>query len=97
MKLTRRFILGLLHARNLNPKVTPKSKNFVALAEELVLEHDGLVKDDLPPKSYDKFHKEMVDFKAKASRYMGGGSLKKLIKNPHRQVILGLHFRFFIV
>ena len=86
MKLTRRFILGLLHARNLNPKVTPNSSNFVELAEELVLEHDGLVKDDLPPKSYDKFHKSMLDFKSKASKYMGSGSLKKLFRNPHRQV-----------
>ena len=77
MTLTRKFILCLLHARNVDPKITPFHKDFNALAKEIVLEHYGLHLDDLSDKK--EFGRLIAKFASKARKYLGRRTMKTFI------------------
>ena len=81
----RRFILCMLHARisNGNP-VSPKHPDFIDLAEEFILEHYGVDKDQLLSRT--DFRKDLSRFKHNAKTYMGKNSFKKFIKDDNCQV-----------
>ena len=77
MTLTRKFILCLLYARNVDPKITPFHKDFNALAKEIVLEHYGLHLDELSDKK--EFNQDVSKFASAARKYMGSRSMKTFI------------------
>ena len=81
----RHFILCMLHARisNGNP-VSPKHPDFIDLAEEFILEHYGVDKDQLLSRT--DFRKDLSRFKHNAKTYMGKNSFKKFIKDANCQV-----------
>ena len=79
MTLTRKFILCLLYARNVTPRITPFHDDFNVYAKEIVLEHYGLHLDDLSMSDKKKFGKDISTFASKARKYMGARSMKTFI------------------